>query len=191
LVAVPTFESVEPEAYEALWRLSAPADFKCVKGYDCAAARNEIAKAAINGGYDRLLMVDSDVIVPPDTLDILAPEPLSVCLGVYTRKHTKTGVVELVGASEDDYTNPYKAEELKQLPDRFEVRGGGMGCAMFDVDVFGQLPFPWFAFAMYPNGDTLSEDFYFCERMRQAGLKVYADKRCKCGHIGKRVQVVT
>ena len=58
LIAVPTFETIEPEVFKAIYNLR-PAGhelhFDFVKGYDCACARNEIARMTQLGGYDYVL----------------------------------------------------------------------------------------------------------------------------------------
>ena len=71
LVAIPTFESIKNETFKSIYGLNIPENtevmFDFVKGYDCAKARNEIAKIALNYGFDYVLMVDSDIILPNDT----------------------------------------------------------------------------------------------------------------------------
>ena len=55
LIAVPTFENIKPECFKSIYNLRNPKDyllyFDYVKGYDCARARNEIAKLAIKYGF--------------------------------------------------------------------------------------------------------------------------------------------
>ena len=55
LVAVPTYENICPETFKSIYDLDKDGhqvDFEFVKGYDCPTARNNIAKKAIEGGYD-------------------------------------------------------------------------------------------------------------------------------------------
>ena len=71
LVAVPTFENITAETFKSIYDLDAHGhelSFEYVKGYDCARARNDIGKKTIEGGYDYVLMVDSDIILPKDAL---------------------------------------------------------------------------------------------------------------------------
>ena len=63
LIAVPTFETIAPECFKAIYHLKGDGlSFDFVKGYDCAKARNEIVKKALDGGFDYVLMIDSDVV---------------------------------------------------------------------------------------------------------------------------------
>ena len=75
LIAVPTFENIKPQCFKSIYGLANPKDFNLyfdyVKGYDCARARNEIAKLAIKHDFDYVLMIDSDVSVPKETLNKL------------------------------------------------------------------------------------------------------------------------
>ena len=69
LIAVPTFESIDPDVFKAIYNLHIPGridkvDFDFVRGYDCAKARNDISQKAIDGDYDYVLMVDSDTVIP-------------------------------------------------------------------------------------------------------------------------------
>ena len=90
LLSVPTFETISTETYHSIWNLDKAGnqvDFCAMKGYDCARARNEIAKKAINGGYDFVMMLDSDIIVPEDALIRMMEKPADMVLGCYPHGH--------------------------------------------------------------------------------------------------------
>ena len=61
LIAVPTFENIKPECFKSIYGLKRPEGydlyFDYVSGYDCAKARNQIAKNSMAGEYDYVLMV--------------------------------------------------------------------------------------------------------------------------------------
>ena len=109
LIAVPTFENIQPEVFKAIYNLKSEhdLDFDFIKGYDCAVARNNIAKITIAHGYDYVLMVDSDTIIPPDTLDLMLETPVDVCLGVCPRKNTKDGKTSIVKMNSAGYHSNY------------------------------------------------------------------------------------
>ena len=94
LIAVPTFETIKPECFKSIYGLTNPKDFNLyfdyVKGYDCARARNEIAKLATRHDFDYVLMVDSDVSVPKDALLKLLECETDIALGWYFKKRKKT-----------------------------------------------------------------------------------------------------
>lgn len=63
MIVVPTFESIKQECFKSIYGLTRPDGydlyFDYVSGYDCARARNQIAKNAMAGNYDYVFMVDS------------------------------------------------------------------------------------------------------------------------------------
>lgn len=194
LIAVPTFETISPGTFKSIYGLTNHGhaiDFDFVKGYDCARARNEIAREAIDGSYDFVLMVDSDIILPSDALVLLTNPLVDVCLGAYPRKRTMTGQTELFLPGYDDFTdeNNISMHEIKAcgLP-RVEVKGGGLGCALIGVNVLRAIEFPWFRYVVYENGAVLSEDLDFCCKAGERGFRIFADTRVRCGHIDTAVR---
>lgn len=188
LVAVPTFENILPETFKSIYGLTVPDGvnvmFDFCKGYDCAKARNEIAKEALQYGFDYVLMVDSDIILPSNTLQYMLEEPVDICLGVYPRKNTSTGQTEIFKLGYKNFTdeNNLNISEIVD-PGRMDIKGGGLGCALIKVSLFEALPNPWFYYMIYPNGDVLSEDNYFCDKASKKGFKIQADTRVRCGHL--------
>lgn len=191
LIAVPTFESILPETFKSIYGLDIPVDTQCqfdfVKGYDCARARTAIADEAVQYGFDYVLMVDSDVILPSNTLvDLLEGDP-EVVLGIYPRKNTTTGQTEIFLPGHKDFVdaNNLNLDKLDTEPysGRFEAKGGGLGCALIKVDILKKIPKPWFNYVMYPNGNVLSEDNFFCDRATGYGFKIQADGRVRCAHL--------
>jgi len=51
--------------------------------YRLISSRNKIIEYAIKKGYDYLLMMDSDVMVPPDILKKLLHNEKDICSGLY------------------------------------------------------------------------------------------------------------
>lgn len=158
LIAVPTFDTIQPEVFKAIYRLSSEHDlhFDYVRGYDCAVARNEIGKIAQAGDYDYVLMVDSDTIIQPDTVELMLDPPVDVCLGVCPRKNTKEGKTAIVRQDSHSYHDNYYYSDLPN--ERTKVKGGGFACALVKTDVFTRLDYPWFQYVTNEDWSTLSED---------------------------------
>ena len=188
LIAVPTFETVMPETFKSIWdldRAGHDVDFMCIKGYDCAKARNEIAKRAQLGFFDYVLMVDSDMVLPKNTLALMTEKPADLLLGCYPKKGTKDGCVELFKDGTNDFEKFWYYRELPENEPRLSVKGGGFGCAFIRTQLFFDMPFPWFKYVTYDNDTVLSEDLYFCDNARKFGFKIEADTRIRCGHCYK------
>lgn len=210
LIAIPTFESIYPDTFRSVWNLDKcghDVRFDFVRGYDCATARNRIAQMAIDTGVDYVLMVDNDVTLPGDMLWIMLDNPVDICLGYYAHRSTdnrytgRTSVCKLKDASGSTYYNyplesEYTAEEIKQLQangeTKIRIHGGGMGCALIRTEVFKHLHYPWYDWVNYgdDNRGMLSEDLYFCEQCKAAGIPVYTDARAACGHLFRYIQEV-
>ena len=207
LIAVPTFENVTPDTFKALWDMDKPCecDFETVRGHDCATARNKIAQLAIDGGYDYLMMVDSDVTPPKDALANLMSHGKDCVSGFYVHRNAQNELTDSTcacklfmrnGVRYFDYPleSEYTKEELAELRNRgeylVEIHGGGMGCVLVKMEVFERLPYPWFDWVNYKNDHKgmLSEDLYFCENMRKGGIPRYVDTRVACGHLFRRIE---
>lgn len=190
LIAVPTFATIEPEVFKAIYDVR-PAGhelfFDFVKGYDCAIARNEIGKLVQAGGFDYVLMVDSDTIIPPDTIELMMDPPVDICLGVCPRKNTSEGKSAIIKIDSPSYNDSWFYHEL---PDqRTVVKGGGFACAMVKATVFTTLDYPYFQYVTNQDGTTLSEDFYFCQNARFLGrYDIWMDPRVRCGHLARYYQ---
>lgn len=188
LIAVPTFATIEPEVFKAIYKLKSEHElcFDFVRGYDCAVARNEIGKIAQAGDYDYVLMVDSDTIVPPDAIDLMLDPPADVVLGVCPRKNTKNGKSAIIKMESESYHDNYFYSELPE--GRTRVKGGGFACALVKTSVFTVLDYPWFQYVINEDWSTLSEDYYFCQQAAMYGIEIWMDPRVRCGHLARYFQ---
>lgn len=191
LIAVPTFENILPDTFKSIYGLQIPegciTQFDFIRGYDCAKARCAIAQEALEYNFDYVLMVDSDIILPRNTLCSMLSRDVDICLGFYPRKNTRIGQTEVFKLGQHDFIDTYYYSEL---PENicFEVKGGGLGCALIRTDIFGTLAYPYFRYVVYNAENCLSEDNYFCSKATLAGYKVYADTAVKCGHALRNFQ---
>ena len=206
LIAVPTFENIYPDTFKSIYDLDVSGHdvcFEFVRGYDCATARNKIARLALDRGTDYVLMVDNDVVLPHDALINLLDDPQDVCLGFYAHRDTdniyrgRTCVCKLLDAGGVRYKNypldsEYTAQEMAAMKAKGEykvrIHSGGMGCAFIKTDVFNRTKYPWYDWANYKDGGMLSEDLYFCENCRKNSIQVFTDTRVNCGHLLRHIQ---
>ena len=187
LIAIPTFENILPDTFKSIYNMKVPDSVNCtfefVRGYDCAKARNDIAKKAKN--FDKVLMVDSDIIVPEHALESLLDTDAAVCMGVYPRKNTQIEQTEIFKLGKMNFTdeNNMSMTEVESYQGaKIPIKGGGLGCALIDSKLFDALLFPWFKYVQYDTGDVLSEDNYFCCQVRTKGFEIVVDTNVKCGH---------
>lgn len=193
LIAVPTFENISPETFKSIYDLEKiPGGnfrFEFVKGYDCARARNKIAKLSLDINCDYVLMVDSDIVLPSDTIKNLIEFGPDISVGYYSQKND-SGMSEVFNFNHEDYTseNRYSIADILSLNgERIPVMGCGLGCALIKTDIFKSLRYPYFHYVNYANGNLLSEDLYFCTQARNKSYAIILDSRVRCMHIGRKV----
>lgn len=209
LIAIPTFETITPDTFKAIWDLDKGEHeclFEFVRGYDCATARNKIAIKAQELNTDYVLMVDNDVTPPEDALLNLMSHGEQVVSGYYAHRgvdnlyNGRTCVCRMYDDSGKLYFNyplesEYTADELREKRNNGEylvqLHGGGMGCILIHTRVFDELRYPWFDWVNYPgqNRGMLSEDLFFCEQLKNEGIPIYVDTRVSCGHLLRHIQL--
>lgn len=209
LIAVPTYENIYPDTFKSIFdldRADHDVSFEFVRGYDVANARNRICQITLEQGFDYVLMVDNDVVIPKDALTILVDDLESegrvkgTAVGYCLRRaknaensSNKTTAFRFGsrGYSMDD---AYTAKELQDLCEqgkyKIRLRGSGLACALVHKSMFTRLKYPWFKWQIYDNGAHLSEDLYFCTKMRELAVPIYVDTRVKCGHMMRHIAYI-
>lgn len=208
LVAVPTYETIYPDTYKSIWDMDKAGHevlFEYIRGYDVSTARNKSVNKALELEADYILMVDNDVVIPKETLNWMLEDAKDVCLGHYAHRNQdniyngNSNICRLYdqhGKKYFDYTldSEYTAGDMEQFrtegQTKIKIHGGGMGCAFIKTDIFSRLKYPWYKWANYPDKKrtSISEDLFFCELCRKAGIPIYADVRVSCGHLMRYVQ---
>ena len=197
VVLVPIGGAVDPGCDDALRELERRGHpVWRVRGYSAVdAARNQLATDALAKGFPELLWVDSDVAFDPNDVARLRSHDLPFTCGLYPKKGPRQ----------------FACEFLPNTPPvRFGTKGGltairycGFGFthvrrAVFEAvqkhynlpvcnQRFKSVLVPYFQPMVVPDGDglwSLSEDYAFCERARQAGFPVMADTRIRLYHVG-------
>ena len=139
-----------------------------------------LAKEAIEGGADRVLWLDSDMVFPEDIM-IRFGEDLDqgwdmVCGLYFKRELPVTPVIykTLEGGA--------KAYEDYPRDTIFPVAGCGFGAVMMTTELLKRADTDKTgAFTPLPR---LSEDLSFCARAASVGARMACDSRIKVGHVG-------
>ena len=190
LIAIPCLDMVHVEFMEAFAKLDKPAGtaFATIKNTLIYNARNLIAHNAIENGFDRVMWLDSDVVVKPDTLIKLSADMdtgLDFVTGVYFMRKlpTKPVLYKDVWWRVNNNEAEAGSENVDEIPQRlFEVAGAGFGCCMTSVKLLKDLVDR--VGAPFTPLIGVSEDLSFCLRAKQAGYSLWCDGRIQCGHIG-------
>lgn len=162
-------------------------------------ARNEHFSMFLASDCDYLLSIDSDlVITPPGCLDnMIQNYPKDGILGgLYAMKaiDTVTKNPPLNGVPLPNQTIQLNTgiKEMKYIPTGFMLISKSVAKKLAEhykplQYSNPQFPIPFYAVynTMIHENNFLPEDFSFCQRCKDIGIKIYADTNIILGHIGQ------
>lgn len=153
------------------------------RGSSIPRLRNAAVEQAKEGKFDKLLFVDSDMHVFADSLLKLLRHDVAVVAGVYVAKqpphlYMAGNMVEGTVQTVQDITPG------QLLP----IDRAGTGFLLIDMAVFDNIEPPYFSWDAQGNDNKDGgEDFYFCRKVREAGIQIFLDTDCVVGHVGNWV----
>lgn len=194
MIAIPAMSSVLTPFVKSLvgMRLFGNVEFAFTDSSLVYDARNQLAERAINGGFDRVLWLDTDMIFEPDLFEHLHADLDAgrefVC-GMYTtrREHIHPVVFDAITFTEQDGPQAHWFQD-PPTDKIFEIVACGFGCVMMNTkllkdvsEAFGRpfSPIPGFG-----------EDLSFCMRVSQMGRRMFCDPVIKLGHVGQKTYSV-
>lgn len=142
--------------------------------------------------YDRMLWVDSDIILEPVDAQKLLEADADIVSGLYP-----VGPKDLsaaVAGMETDGSNFNQRVHIGAMmglsddvaPVLHEVDFVGFGCLMVRKGVFEQMTFPWFdsLYDIMPDGRVLNlgEDFGWCRKAKALGFKIHVHRHVRAKH---------
>lgn len=153
---------------------------ECFYTYNVAQTRNMMMDYAIKYGYDYVLTIDGDMVIPPDTLSKLYSHNVDVVGGLYRQRS---------GDIPEFYISGKRGtKDIAYEPRLLEVDGIGMGCALIKTSVAKAVGYPYFVYEdTQAYGKTLSEDYNFCYKAKGKGFGIYLDTSIRCGHLSEQI----
>ena len=161
--------------------------------------RNEVIFQFLGYEAPWLLMVDSDMVFAPDTLDRLVDAAEAYerpIMGALCFSEGDDGgdpystMYELVDTADGPAFTRYAQWPEDQV---VEVTATGTGCLLIHKRVFGAIvahrhdkAAPWFRESVIGQR-LMGEDLTFCLRARAAGIPVYVDTGVQVGHVKSAV----
>lgn len=188
LIAIPTNKNIEPETYKSIYDLIVPdgyeTEFQYFYGYRIDQVRNLISEWAKQ--YDYLFSVDSDIVLPKDTLVKMLGHNRDIVSGVYIQRIENQKIPEIYIKDQSGGLSNISYTELKTKTNLFQIDGCGFGCVLVKSDVICAIEYPHFYYqSALDHKDTVSEDIYFCMKATQKGFTIWADPTIRCDHIGQ------
>lgn len=164
-----------------------------ISGPRIAAARNDLVRAFLRTDADWLLMLDSDMVFPPDLAESLVE-------AAHSRHRPVVGGLCFAGGRSGQI-RPTLGVMVANDPPRFETAWNyqpnalngvdytGAACLLMHrtvletlADTYGENAHPWFAESEI-GGQEYGEDVTFCMRVRAAGFPIYVHTGIKVGHM--------
>ena len=191
LIAIPCMDTVQTDFMMSLVNIERVGRTYCAvtKSSLIYNARNNLARQAIEGEFDYVLWLDSDVQFEPDLLKRLmahVENGLEYVSGLYFKRRypTEPVIYQEIRQTKNDRELTTEALIYEDYPkdQLFEVDASGFGAVLMKVDLLKAV---WDKYGLpFSPALGLGEDISFCWRAKQLGKKMYCDSSIKLKHIG-------
>lgn len=161
-----------------------PADDR--RGYPNILRNLTRARAMVlDGGYDALFVLESDIVPPPDVLARLAKIDADVAGGMYGLRGDSwtTNVFPYVPRQIACGACIEPVEIVRLWGKHTRANGVCLGCALIRRNVLERVKF------RLVDGESPAPDWWFMEDCNALGLTVVADLGVRCEHIGEHGEV--
>lgn len=181
LIAIPCMDEMDSGFVQCLVNLRkvGEVDINILSGSLVYEARERLAGLAVDGEYDYVLWLDSDMMFPDTLLLDLLAQDKDIITGVCAARRPPYNPCIFRSVGE-------KLEFVTDFKDRLlEVDGCGFGVVLMKTEVL-KKSFDEFRTCFQPI-PGFGEDLSFCVRAKKLGYKLFADPNIEIGHIGKTV----
>ena len=145
--------------------------------------RNNIVERALQMGATNLMMCDVDQVYHPKTVPVLLSHNLPIVGALVHRRYPPFDslMMKMVDLGDDRFA--YESIDDWEDGSLVEVDATGTGCIMYNMEVFRNMPYPWFKSQKNLDGTPIGEDFGFCADLKLAGYKIFVDTSVPAGHL--------
>ena len=184
LIGIPCMDTVPVEFCSSFASLDCPKkEHIMISNSLVYDARNKIADYAIEGGFEYLLFIDSDMVFPADGLNRLLIHNKDIVGGLYfgrRGKHEPIAFKEVIPRTHFHYPS---CKPIDCLEDVQEVQGMGLGFCLIKVEVLKKIRKRYKSIFEPIKG--LGEDLAFEYKARKMGYKIYCDCDIELYHVAQ------
>ena len=197
VVLVPFTGSILPQCEAGLHELEKRGyQVRRVGGFSAIdQGRNQLATDALIDGFEETMWIDSNIEFHANSVDQLRSHGLPIVCGLYAQKKFRAlSSKPLPGTDKITFGNEGGLVEFQYVAAGFLlIRREAYLSIQHRLalplanECFGAPMVPFFQPIVHPFEDGhwyLAEDYAFCERARQCGIKVIADTSIRLWHIG-------
>lgn len=142
---------------------------------------NRARQMVLDGGYDAMLTIEADMIVPPDALLRLSEVDADIAFGLYVSRHGSHPWLTIAKATENVRGSKQMGDSWHERNEMWgrvvETAGVGLGCTLIRHHVLKKLAFRC-------EDKYIANDWYFSVDAKAAGFTQKHDCGVVCGHIG-------
>lgn len=185
MIAIPTLDYIHSRFARCLIDLakylsSVGVDYDvCFEGCTLVyISRDNLAKKAIEGGYERVLWLDADMIFDFNVYHQLASTRKDFVTGQYRGRHGKNKPCLF-----DKLIPSIRSTEFGEGV--YRIEGCGFGCVLINTDILKHI-MEEFGTCFTPTQE-FGEDTMFCKRALDMGYEIWATDRVKAGHIAQTI----
>lgn len=182
LIGTPSASATRPESLPCQEGIQIPAaaEYKsfCVYSRPIDEAFTFIVREALRTEATYLFTVEDDTFPPPDALirlfALVQNNPRSL-VGAWYPKRSRPREGAHIVCPDSRERGPMIDDGTVQ-----EAYTLAMGCSLYPIQVFKEIPEPWFKTTTH-----LTQDSYFSQLAREAGWRLLVDTSVKCKHIDR------
>lgn len=149
-------------------------------------AREKLAEIALSMNAKYIFWLDTDVLPGEHVINKLMKHNLPFVSGLYARRHYPCWNEMLMRGKDANGNEGYIS-----IPEGSYEKGElitcdvvGFGCILMKTEILRSMEKPWFKWSEHRVQRGKSEDFWFCERAREAGIRIVVDTSVVCRHMG-------
>lgn len=184
LIAIPCYDTMRPEfvisltdLMERLHRDGIPFEVKIIAGTLVYAARDALAKHAVNNEFSHVLWLDCDMVFGDSILDDLMMCGKDMVCGRFISRHNP--YLPTIFAS----LTP-EVKRITEIPDdTFRIYACGFACVLMRVEILKDVMVNNNGKCFLPTA-RLSEDLAFCHRANGQGYEIWCEPTARVGHVG-------
>jgi len=136
---------------------------------------NEARRLTLEGGYDALLHIDADMVVPVDVIERLTAVDADVAYGLYVYRKTPSRWLCFTDIQDAEVLSNDKALARRSWGTVVPSFGAGLGCTLIRRNVLGRLEFR--------TDGNVGSDWWLAVDCNNYGFAQAHDLGCVCGHI--------